>query len=594
MNSLTELKRVIDSMKSHGDDAVDAFQQQLSIIGKKYTEKAEVIAVIKMMQSVGRYLGSKKEDADKDAVPVLNFLAMELEKFILNPDLDKELTNQILSGCIQNYNALKSQTAVHPLVTSTEMQDLKAVILAVDWEISEETLKTFDRVTSKMLTRLKNHKIHNAFLRIIHSMGRYISSKKATAHKDSIVFMHSVFENFERFVNTPDMPFQEKKQLIENDIDAFQNFKRKIASLKEKSPVTSDENKDKNEDEILQPALSHVKASSKTAYEEVIPISPLPESSLPGQTQDSDSPTPALAGKKKNPPAPRDIMDDLFNPKESPADELLDAIHLANIQGPDQKRAMNMNEPTNEELQRDGIKNFTPQRMENEPIPEIGNRLDEFFSLDLSEDSNPSTAGENASPLVIAENNDIFAPDNIAMEAVEAIVPFQNDDDSFEDENAPPLVIAENNDIFAPDNIAVEAVEAIVPFQNDDDSFEDDNFEDDSFEDKADKDDTTQGVINRLKDVVKTHGDLLDDKSLTSVDEDLSHLKTLWQDDPDKTMLLDIIWLLIKNLPVSTDATDATDTKPMAMDDETEPSIPEKSDKPPLGFWGKIKSKFIK
>ncbi len=530
MNSLTALKQVIDSMKSHEDNTVNAFLQQLSIIGKKYTDKAGVIPVIKMMQSVGRYLGSKKKDAHKDALPVLNFLIVELEKLVLNPDLDKELTNQILSGCIQSYNALKSQTAVHPLVTSSEMQNLKAVILAIDWEISEITLTTFDRVTSQMLTRLKNHKIHHAFLKIIHSMGRYISSKKATAHKDSIVFLHSVFENFERVVNTPDMPFQEKKRLIENDIDAFHNFKRKIASLKEKSPISYDENKDENDDEIIQPALSHVKGSPKTAYQKIIPLSPLPESSFPGQTQDPDKPTPALAGKKKNAPEPRDIMDDLFNPKESPADELLDAIHLANIQGPDQKRAMNMNEPTKEELQREGIKNFIPQRMENEPIPEIGNRLDEFFSLDLSEGSNPPTAAENDLPLVIAEDNDIFEPDNTA-------------------------------------------VEAVVPFQN----------EDDSFKDKAGKGDTTQGAINRLKEVVKTNGDLLNDKSLKTLDEDLSHLKTLWQDEPDKAILLDIIRLLIKNLPVS------TDTKPM----DEEPST-EKSDKPPSSFWGKVKSKFIK
>ena len=146
MNSLTELKQAIDSMESRIEDNVVVLQQQLSIIGKMYKDRAEVISVIKMMQSVGKYLGSKKEDAHKDALPVLNFIAMELEKLVLNPDLDRELTNQILSGCIQSYNSLKSQTAVQPMITSTEMQDLKAVILALDWEISEKTTKTFNNI----------------------------------------------------------------------------------------------------------------------------------------------------------------------------------------------------------------------------------------------------------------------------------------------------------------------------------------------------------------------------------------------------------------------------------------------------------------
>ena len=541
MNSLTELKQVIDSMESHEDDAVHAFQQQLSIIGEQYADKT-VISVIKMMQSVGRYLGSKKDNADKDALPVLNFMAIELENLVLDPDLNEEQRDQLLSGCIQKYKSLKSKIASHPLVTTTEMQSLKAVILAIDWEISEITLKTFDQVTSQILTRIKPHKIPHAFLRIIHSMGKYIASKKAGAHKDSIFLLRSVFENFERVVQTPDMPFQEKKQLIESDIDAFNNFKREIASLKEKIPGPID----KTEDEIIQPALSHVKASPMPDAQDVVPLTPLSEDSFAGQSQ-SENPA-HLTGTKKVEPAPRDIMDDLFSGKESPADELLDAIHLANIQGPDQKRAMNMSEPTKEDLQKKGIKNFTPHRMENEPIPEIANRLDEFFNLDISQDSNVTTTSENDHAPTDGNNH---LPSHSSLEA---IVPFQ-----FEDESP------KNN--LSEDNLNK-------------DNLNEDNLNEDNF----DQDDPTYAVINRLKSIVKNHDGLLEDNSLTTLDKDLSYLKTLWQDDQDKTILLDLIsWLLIKN-----QVPDLPDTKSMV--DKSEPVIPKHLGKPALSFWGKIKS----
>ncbi len=200
MNSLTELKQAIDSMESRIEDTVvDSLQQQLSIIGEQYAGKTSVISVIQMMQAIGRYIGSRRENADKEALPVLNSLAVELEKLGTGPDLNKEQINQILSECIQNYKSLKSKIASQPLVTDAEIQDLKAVILAIDWEISEVTLKTFDTVTSRMLTRLKSHKILHAYLMIIHSMGRYIASKKARAHRDSLTFLRAVFDNFEHF-----------------------------------------------------------------------------------------------------------------------------------------------------------------------------------------------------------------------------------------------------------------------------------------------------------------------------------------------------------------------------------------------------------
>jgi hypothetical protein len=545
LNSLIELKQAIDSMESRIEETVvDLFQQQLSLLGERYAAKTEVISVIRMMQAIGRYLDSKRDTADKDALPVLNSLAIELEKLVTDPELTREEINQILSECIQSYKSLKSKIASQPLVTKTEIQDLKAVILAIDWEISEITLKTFDTVTTRMLTRLKSHKILHAYLMIIHSMGRYIASKKAKAHKDSLSFLHSVFENFERIVQRPDMPLKEKHQLIETDIGAFHSFKRELASSGENRPVSIDkpvpsEHIDTMADEIIQPALSHIKAFSKQVAEDVVPLTPLSETSLAGQSLDDENITPALAGRKKRVPVPRDIMEDLFSGKESPADELLDAIHLANVQGPDQKRAMNM-EPTKEELQEEGIKNFTPHRRSNEPIPEIGDRLDAFFNLDISEGKTEPAIIEKDPPLAVADGSGVsFADDSSPMET---IVPFQHEDESFE----------ENTD-----------------------------------QENTDQENSTQTILNRVLSLVKTHNGLLEEQ--TAIDRDISYLKTRWLDDSDKIMLVDIIsCLLMKTYPPA-----LTGSETMAG--ETQTAVPtEQLDNRPSGFWGKIKAIFVK
>ncbi len=544
---------------------VDLFQQQLSLLGELYAGKTAVISVIKMMQAIGRYLGSRRDNADKDALPALKSIAIGLEKLVTGSDFNKEQINQILSECIQNYKSLKSKIASQPLITDAEIQDLKAVILAIDWEISEMTLKTFDTVTRRMLIRLKSHKILHAFLMIIHSMGRYIASKKATAHKDSLLLLRSVFENFERIIQTPGMPLQEKQQLIENDIEAFHNFKRELSSLSENSPVSPDkpvsfDKIDKTEDEIIQPALSHVKTSSRPVAQDVVPLSTLSETSFAGQSRDAENITPALAGKKKRVPAPRDIMEDLFSGKESPADELLDAIHLSSVHGPDQKRAMNM-EPTKEELQEEGIKNFTPHRKGNEPIPEIGDRLDAFFNLDVSESKTAQAVIKNDWPLEADDASDVSLADDSPMET---IVPFQHEDDAFEE------ILSE--EILS---------EEILSEENSD--------EENSDEENSDEENSTQITLNRVFSLVKIPDELLEEDTLSALDQDISHLKTMWLGDSDKTMLVDIIsWLLMKNHPLPV----LTDSK--IMDAQTAVSIPEQLDNRPSGFWGKIKSIFFK
>jgi hypothetical protein len=94
LNSLIELKQAIDSMASGIEDTViDSLQQQLSIIGEQYADKTAVISVIKMMQAIGRYLNSRRETADEDALPVLNSLADTLEKLVTVPDENKEQTH---------------------------------------------------------------------------------------------------------------------------------------------------------------------------------------------------------------------------------------------------------------------------------------------------------------------------------------------------------------------------------------------------------------------------------------------------------------------------------------------------------------------
>lgn len=499
MNSLTELKSVINSLAFQiNDDTVNRLQKELLPIEEHSSENTGILSILKQMQSIFRYLNSKKDKVHEDTVPILKSIAAELEKLILEPDQTQ--IDAILRESDQLYASLKAKIlSPRPLLTDTEIQELKAVLLEVDWEISDAALKTFDQVTSQLIIQLKSHKIPHAFLKIIHSMGQYIASRKARAHKDAIFFLHSVFENFERVVQTPKMPFQEKKQLIQRDIAAFNAFKREISTLDSEVPTPAQAK------ENIQPALSHV-TGSHTSARDIVPLQKLSDQdkSITENPQDSDVIAPALAGKENRSTEHRDVMNELFTMKESPADQLLDEIHLSAIQGPDQKSGGN--DPTPEDLQEQGIKSITPTRMDNEPIPEIGTRLDKFFDLDTP---------------------------------------------------------------------AVTESTPVEPREKDSD----------------------MEAVNRLKTLVTTQKEVMDADALAAFAEDLDMLKSLWQEDPDKVMLLDsLTWLAglyakqVENLfpPVlpHTEEDAAGDSDPVQPDIKS-------AETRPKGVWEKFKSLFF-
>jgi len=491
LNSLTELKKIVQSLNNNiTDNDINNFQNEISRIGQQSEGNPIVTSFLTMMQSLSNYLGTRKENAHADSIPVLNSLTDQFEKIVNDPDLKKNELRGILSKEIKNYKSLRNKIASKPDITDDDINDLKAVILAIDWEVSPTTLQNFETVTTNLLLKFKNYKIQHTFLKIIHSTGRYIGKQKANAHTDSISFLRSVFKNFELLVQAHDMTFGDKKQLLKTDINRFHEFKQKITQKKEKPPLQTGT----PEEESIQPALSHLKQTGTHAADELVPLTTLTEA-------DPETIAPATANKEKSPPGPMDVMDDLFNIKESPADELLDAIHLQDMHGPNHNPALNIHDQT-EDSQSDGVKNFTPKRLDNEPIPEIGNRLDEFFNLDLPGDS----------------------PGEI---------------NTMDDQTPETSVVSDDS----PAN-------GMIPFQDTDESVEESSHE--IVDSDSLPQDPDAAILGRLQATIESSEWLEYKSSMLSITEDIAYLEKRWQDDPEKTSLLQIITSIInilKNKP---------------------------------------------
>lgn len=393
MASVDHIQQIIEHM-ANGVDAADvkALADSLKSLESGHAGEQQAVSVIKMMQALTKYLDTRKDKAHPGTQPVLDTLAQNFKRLLISKSAESRA--QILSESKHTFKSLKSAIESGKLILDSEMEELKAVILSVDWEISSITMKGFDRVLSRLEKRLKSWKMHYTFLRIMHQIGAHIARRKADAHQDSIPLLRWVFQQYEMLVAHPDMGVDKKKQMVQENIQAYKSFKRKIdaessavpspkshtalTALETEPPVTEQETvRDNSEDDGFAPALSHI---NKDVAE--------PEDCRFFALDDPmTDPAPARAAKQSmatqnhSTLPEQDVMADLFSMKESAADELLDAIHLANMHGPDQENAATMPGVMDEAQKKAGAQQVTTQRLDNTPIPEIESRLDAFFNL---------------------------------------------------------------------------------------------------------------------------------------------------------------------------------------------------------------------
>ena len=487
MNSLSRLNAIIRQIQDRTTRSnCSALFEEVDRLNRQHGNRPEMSALLNMIKSLGNYLYSRLDKSHPEALPLLQSIAETAESVLGQNAVDKSMCRNMVKKQMTQYRDLQNKLSSNPMVAVSEIENLKAVILSIDWEITDQTLNNFEVELKYQLEKFKAYNIHHTFLKMIQSIGRYVASHKARAHTDSIAYLRSVFGNFEQLIRTPDLTLKEKKRLLESDLKKFQAFNEKIT--RQSAPQAKA--LDPEEQENLPPALSHVKRSSdrSAGFDGDDSLTSL-EEDLEPPDHGMETVSPARAGKRPPQTGSKDVMDDLFSIKESPADDLLDAIHLLDVQGSNPAdQALHMLDTTNGS-QSEGVKNYTPQRNEAAPIPEIGDRLDEFFNLETP----PKPSDIEPEPQIHPAAIDSSVKDEPAD--MEEIVPFDYTD--------------ETNDTAMPR-------ERPVP-------------------------DETLVILERLKTAFGSTDQLSNPGGRAAASDDINRLKDQWVSDIEKNKLLDIL-----------------------------------------------------
>ncbi|RKY52213.1 MAG: hypothetical protein DRP93_08545 [Candidatus Neomarinimicrobiota bacterium] len=130
------------------------------------------------------------------------------------------------------YSGIETQTlpvgALNHIEPSS-IENLKALVLSIDWEITDEVMTEFIEQVEILKDRYGNDKILKIFLQLLGDLGKYIKFYQARTHPDAINALKILYNNMEKMVISKDMTEAEREKLLLTEVTRFKKLKEQIA-----------------------------------------------------------------------------------------------------------------------------------------------------------------------------------------------------------------------------------------------------------------------------------------------------------------------------------------------------------------------------
>ncbi|MBU4261496.1 MAG: hypothetical protein KKC76_06385 [Proteobacteria bacterium] len=110
-----------------------------------------------------------------------------------------------------------------------KIKELKAAILAIEWEITDEAMDNLTRTIEPLKEQWVGKKPLLVCLQVIGTLGQYIKKAREKAHPDAINLLHSVFATLETVITDEGMDDGRKIFLVRGAVEKYNNLKTQLA-----------------------------------------------------------------------------------------------------------------------------------------------------------------------------------------------------------------------------------------------------------------------------------------------------------------------------------------------------------------------------
>ena len=115
-----------------------------------------------------------------------------------------------------------AETADSPL------RELKAIVLSIDWEITDEVMIRFVEQIADMQDVFKDDKVVLIFLQLLGSIGEYIRVNLGKSHPDAFKILSSLYNNLDTVVHAEGMADSERRKILSTELAKYKKLKDRL------------------------------------------------------------------------------------------------------------------------------------------------------------------------------------------------------------------------------------------------------------------------------------------------------------------------------------------------------------------------------
>ena len=255
------------------DEVLMQFNEELVDLRNIWSGEKINLVYVQALEKISKYIYQKKADSHPSAIKLLLTLYHNLEKIVSSFDLSEEQKKEILLEDVKRFESLKHyiskqtstieetkpvqpnvQKETGPIFTEIDLLNLKAIVLGIDWEITDQDLNELRQEVIRLEKKFADSRPRLIFLQGIGTLAAYIKLKKGNAHADAFKLLHLFYESLEKIVITP-MSLAEEKAILFPAVEKFNAFKVLLGATIAPEAINRHENE---ADEEYNPADSVV------------------------------------------------------------------------------------------------------------------------------------------------------------------------------------------------------------------------------------------------------------------------------------------------------------------------------------------------
>ncbi len=365
---LTRLKSIILSLDWEiNDEILQELADEVEHLQSTWQGDKVADIYLQGLGKIGGYIQSKGAYAHPNSIKLLLTFYYNFEKIVSTQNITGDEITQLLAGDVRKFRILQYQIkqseddsapsfderiaiaspslVVAPTPAESDAsKQLRAAILSLDWEVTNESLKQFNTRLAPFHQSFVDNKPALVLIQGLQALGDYISEQRAQAHPESFILLHSFSEALDELAAAGEQPLEHDKvqHILVDRINRLNNLKMLIAHP---SVAVDEQRLDELVGEISAPAAFERRHDLPPRISEESPITPAEPAKemLSWETAD-ETPTGELLTDSL-----QAEIDTLFAMDAKPA------METADVQYPDEILSPDAIQPVDDELADDFI-----------------------------------------------------------------------------------------------------------------------------------------------------------------------------------------------------------------------------------------------